>query len=353
MTRLLTVTLLLFVVTACSRESTPAEEQQQTRQAPQPAGPRVYVSNEMSGTVSVVDPSTRKVVSTITVGKRPRGIRASADGKTIYVALSGSPIAGPGVDESKLPPPERQYDGIGVIDIASGQLTRILKGGTDPEQFAISADGTRLFIANEDAGLTTVLDVTTGEIVKQIEVGGEPEGVDLSPDGKFVYVTAEADNQVFVIDTEKLEVAKVIEVGARPRSTGFLPNAPTAYISAENDAALSVVDTSTHTVAGRIELPGEPRTRPMGVVAAPDGAHVYVTTGRGGTLAKIDTAKAEVVGSVQVGERPWGLAISPDGRQLYTANGPSNDITIVDAETLTVIGRVPAGERPWGVVVVP
>lgn len=347
MTRFTTLAVLLLALTACSRESAPAE------QAPATApGPRVFVSNEMSGTVSVVDPATQQVVATIIVGKRPRGIRASADGKTVFVALSGSPIAGPGVDESKLPPPERQHDGIGVIDVASGQLTRILKGGTDPEQFAISADGARLFIANEDAGQATVLDIATGGIVKTIAVGGEPEGVDLSPDGKFVYVTAEADNQVFVIDTERLEVTSVIDVGPRPRSTGFLPGAPRAYVSAENDAAVDVIDTTTYTVLSRVPF-GDPRLKPMGVVVSPDGAHVYVTTGRGGTLVKIDTETNAIVGALPVGERPWGIAISPDGRTLFTANGPSNDITIVDTGSWVVRARVPVGERPWGVVVVP
>ena len=42
-----------------------------------------------------------------TLGKRPRGIRVSPDRTQLYIALSGSPISPPGVDESKLPPPDR------------------------------------------------------------------------------------------------------------------------------------------------------------------------------------------------------------------------------------------------------
>ena len=43
---------------------------------PPPHGPRLFVSNEIGGSVSVIDIGTRKVVYTIAVGKRPRGIRA-------------------------------------------------------------------------------------------------------------------------------------------------------------------------------------------------------------------------------------------------------------------------------------
>src|SRR4051794_35979420 len=70
------------------------------RPAPEPSGESpgrywVCVSNERSGDVTILDGADRSVVATIPVGKRPRGIHASPDGKRLYVALSGSPIAGP------------------------------------------------------------------------------------------------------------------------------------------------------------------------------------------------------------------------------------------------------------------
>jgi YVTN family beta-propeller protein len=52
--------------------------------------------------MTVIDSATSNVIATAPLGKRPRGIHASPDRKTIYVALSGSPIAGPGVDEDSL-----------------------------------------------------------------------------------------------------------------------------------------------------------------------------------------------------------------------------------------------------------
>ena len=71
-----------------------------------PAASRLYVSNETQGQVVVIDTATRQVVERIAVGKRPRGLKLSADGTRLYVALSGSPIAPPGIDESTLPPPD-------------------------------------------------------------------------------------------------------------------------------------------------------------------------------------------------------------------------------------------------------
>ncbi len=120
----LTICLLVLTITAGSLD----------KNAPQP-GFRIYVTNENSGDLSVIDGSTLELLATIPLGKRPRGIHASPDGKTIYVALSGSPIGGPGVDESKLPPPDRSADGIGVFDVRQGKLLRLIQSGKDPENF--------------------------------------------------------------------------------------------------------------------------------------------------------------------------------------------------------------------------
>src|SRR5204862_4540601 len=135
--------------------------------APEPESTyRIYVTNEASGDLSVIDPAKHEVVATVKLGKRPRGIHASPDGKTIYVALSGSPFAPPGTDESKLPPPDKSADGVGVFDIAQQKMLRKVPGGSDPEQFAISKDGKLLYVSNEDAGGLSFVDPTDGKVLK-------------------------------------------------------------------------------------------------------------------------------------------------------------------------------------------
>ena len=343
---------------ACGAEPSPPETQPDAEPestpvpVPEPAAPYyVYVTNERSGDLTVIAGVTHEVVATIPLGKRPRGITVSPDQSRLFVALSGSPPAPPGIDESTLPPPDRAADGIGVVDIATRTIVTILQAGTDPEQVSISQDGARLYVANEDAGTTSVLDIATGEIIAAIPVGDEPEGVTTSPDGRFVYVTSEADNQVSVIDTASNEVLKQFEVGPRPRASAFSPDSTRAYVTSENGGSLSIVDTATHEVIATMDVPGDP-SRPMGVVTAPTGSLVYVSTGRGQTVVALDAVRGGSRGSVTVGERPWGIALSPDGLLLYTANGPSNDVSIIDTATMTVVETIAAGEMPWGVAIV-
>src|SRR2546430_5754554 len=51
---------------------------------------RVFVTNEKSDNVTVIDAATRKVIQTIPVGKRPRGVAVSPDGRRGYVTNSNS-----------------------------------------------------------------------------------------------------------------------------------------------------------------------------------------------------------------------------------------------------------------------
>jgi YVTN family beta-propeller protein len=325
----------------------------QERPADAPSGAfRVYVTNEGSGDISIIDPATRAVVGRIPLGKRPRGIIASPDRRLLYVALSGSPVGGPGVDESSLPPADKSADGIAVVDIASGKLLRVLRGISDPEQIAVSPDGATLYVASEDSGRVMFMDAASGAIRANLVVGGEPEGLAASPDGKLVYATSEEDSTIAVIDAQQPRVITRIPVGDRPRTIAFDRSGARAYVPGENDASLSIIDVAAKKVTRSTKISGE-SVRPMGVAVSPADGRLFVTTGRGGTLARFDPATLAPAGVAAVGERPWGLALSPDGKLAFTANGPSNDVTMVDTASMKAIGRFNVGDRPWGVAAVP
>ncbi|HEY2510703.1 MAG TPA: beta-propeller fold lactonase family protein [Polyangiaceae bacterium] len=319
--------------------------------AARPPGPRAFVSNEASGDVSIVDLATRRVVATTPVGKRPRGVQKSPDGKFIYVALSGSVPAGPNV-KGPVPPPDRSADAIGVLDARTGALVGKLPSGPDPEQFSLSKDGTKLYVSNEDAAQLSRVDVATKTIDKSLSVGEEPEGVTTSPDGRWIYVTCESSNRIEVVDAGSFTVVKELTVPARPRSVGFLPDTSKAYVTSELGHAVTVIALPAHDIVKTLDLAGE-ITRPMGIAVAPDGAHVFVTTGHAGTVLTIDTKTDELGRTMTAGRRPWGIAASADGKTLYAANGFSDDVSILDVASGAETGKVKVGSKPWGVVIVP
>jgi YVTN family beta-propeller protein len=323
---------------------------------------QVYVTNERSGDVTVINGSDFSVAATIAVGKRPRGIHVSPDGKLVYVALSGTPIeAPPQIDAHGNPVFEKKKggddddnadksaDGIGVLDVAAQKFTGKLHAGSDPEEFALSKDGRRIYISNEDTKTASVINIASGKLEHIVPVGQEPEGVTTTPDGKQFYVTCEAGGDIYVVDTSSYSAVAHFKVNGRPRSVAFLSGGGIGFIPSESVGELNVIDSLNAKVLKTITLPAG--SRPMRVKLSPDETRLYVSNGRAGTISVFDTHSYQLLETIKVGTRPWGIGVSPDGKFLFSANGPSNDVSVVDLKTNKEIDRVKAGASPWGIAV--
>jgi YVTN family beta-propeller protein len=325
---------------------------------------QIVVSNERSNDVTVISGADYSVLATIPVGKRPRGIHGSPDGKLVYVALSGTPIAAPpqidaqgnpifkrGDDDDSEADSDKSADGIGIVDVATRKLKGKIFAGSDPEEFALSKDGTRIYVSNEDTKSASVVDIAKGKVEHIIPVGQEPEGVAVTPDGKQFYVTCESGGDVYAVETSGYTIVGHFKVAPRPRTVAFLPSAGIAFVPSESTGLINVIDSNKFTLIKTITLPTG--ARPMSLKIGSDDRYLYVSNGRSGTVSVIDVHSDEVVTNIQVGTRPWGIALSPDGKYLFTANGPSDDISVVDLKSNQEIRRVKAGKSPWSIAIVP
>jgi hypothetical protein len=100
---------------------------------------------------------------------------ASPDGRTVYVALSGTPIAAPPQLDAKGNPvfqkakddddddavkSDKSADSIAVLDVAARKMTGKISAGSDPEEISLSLDGTKLSVCNEDVKTASVIKAT-------------------------------------------------------------------------------------------------------------------------------------------------------------------------------------------------
>ena len=100
----------------------------------------VYVTLEKDNALAIVDPLAGKLINTVTIGQRPRGIALSKDQKTLYIATSDD-------------------DTIVVFDTDTLSVVDTLPSGEDPETFALNPPGNRRYVSNEDDNLVTVIDI--------------------------------------------------------------------------------------------------------------------------------------------------------------------------------------------------
>ena len=322
--------------------------------APAAEAARAYVSNEDDGTVTVVDTQRLTALATLPVGKRPRGLALSHDGTRLYVALSGLPKCPPPMTDADCArlPRDGAADGVAVIDTATLRPLSVLRGVSDPERVEVSRDDHTLYVSEEDAGRLAVLDVARASVRATVAVGREPEGVRAAPNGRWVLVTSEEDNSLAIIDARALTRRSTVSVGKRPRDIAISPDSRTAYVSGEADASVYRVALPGDAPAARL-LELRNGARPMGLALDAAGNRLYVSTGRGGSVAVVAVADGRLVTEIAVAARPWGIALTEHRARLVTANGPSGDASVVDTRSLIVIGKVSTGRGPWCVAAEP
>ena len=290
----------------------------------QAAPVRVFVTNEESNEVSVIDGATNKVIARVPVGPRPRGIGVSPDHREIYVAVSG---------ESK----------IAVIDPATLKVVRHFSSGNDPETFAVHPNG-NLYISNEEDAKASVYNPHTGKLVAEIKVGLEPEGVAISPDGTRAIVTSESTNMLHVIAIPEHQLVANILVGARPRAAAFSADGKTAYATSEISGEVKKIDMASGTILARKAL-ADNKAKPKDILPSRDGQRLFVAGGRANRIFVLDERTLAILYEIPVGIRVWGLALNQAGTRLYTTDGVSGQVSVIDtvANKVVAVGHCPAG----------
>ena len=204
-------------------------------------GTRLYVANYGSGTVSVVDisnpaapkvidvnPTTTTTIDAIKVGINPRsiGFAQTPSGPRLYVVNRGSGTVS-------------VIDAVTnkAIDLNPATTTTIdaIKVGSAPQQIAISPDGTRAYVTNYSSNSVSVINTATNAVDgTAISVPSTPIGVALSNDGGLLYV-ANGNDKVSVINTKTRTIINTVQIDSTPETNYHT-------MTVRSDGALIVTD---------------------------------------------------------------------------------------------------------------
>jgi len=178
-------------------------------------GKQLVITNEADNTVTVHSLKTGKLLKTIKThnyGDRPRGVKASPDGKTYLVTL--------------------EYGNKFMVMDKNFKVLRTVDTGATPYGIAYDRKGERIFVAANKAKTLEVFDAKTFEKVKDITTGNRCWHFSFTPDDKEILLACGKSDAVLVIDVEKLEVTKKIEdkkmpwgLVTYPKSMGSLDTA--------------------------------------------------------------------------------------------------------------------------------
>ncbi|MCI0337535.1 MAG: beta-propeller fold lactonase family protein, partial [Acidobacteria bacterium] len=112
----------------------------------------------------------------------PSGIAVTPDGKLLYVA-------------------ENLTNKVAVIDLSNQQVITKIEVGEYPYDCVISNDGRRAYVSNWGSRSIAVIDTAEKKVVGNIKAGDHPNDLELTRDDKTLYVANANSNTVSVIDT--------------------------------------------------------------------------------------------------------------------------------------------------------
>jgi YVTN family beta-propeller protein len=242
---------------------------------------KVYVTNMVSGTVSVINARERKVVETIEVGTEPFGCALTPDGNRLYVANQSS-------------------ETISVIDTKRDHVIETIKDvGTKPHGIAITADGKKVYVT---------------QLLSERPAPGETrpltqsEGAD---DGRVGRVT--------VIDAHSNHVINTVILNPLP-DTGFRSDGNT--LAREPLSTPPVFDNVTGAFPNLLEaivVRGNIAYVP-GTCSSPNGPFRFNVNVQS-CLSTIDTVQdAEAFGPGTTLNMNVGVGFEPVGKRLFNTN---------------------------------
>jgi len=292
--------------------------------------PRVYVPNEGSATVTVIDPKTFGVLATFPVGQLPQHITPAHDMSALYVDNMDSNL-------------------LSVIDPASSTVSSGI-GVPRPYNLYFTPDGKKALVMAEPLNRIDFYDAATWTLLSSVAVPYPGiDHADFSAGGRYLLASCEYGGHLVKVDVVSMQLVADLDVGGLPIDVKLSPDGMVFYVANQGRAGVSIIDPVSMTEVGFLAT-GQGA---HGMVVSRDTRSLYVSNRLDGTISVIDFASRKVVKAWSVGGSPDMLQVSPDGKQLWTSNRSGATVSVIDTATGGVIAQIGVGNGPHGLTYFP
>lgn len=160
-------------------------------------GKRAFLSNRVSGTVTIVALPALRIVGHVKVGPGPDGIAPTPNGRWVLVAL-------------------QETGQVAVLEAAGGSVIAHLPTGKRPLRVAPVPGTNTALISNQDSNDVTIVDVLGRRVLRTLTVGKRPGAIAVNPGGLRAYIANSGSNTISVISLPGYEVTATIPTGPSP-----------------------------------------------------------------------------------------------------------------------------------------
>jgi YVTN family beta-propeller protein len=310
---------------------------------------RVYAADQTSNTVSVIDPSTNKLLGVIKLGDPvPGALSALYRGQLLVHGLGYAP------DAKTLAVVSVGSNSVTLIDTATNKIKGVIYLGRSPHEAFFTPDGKELWVTVRGEDYVSVIDPVQMKEIRRIQTANGPGMTVFGTDGRYGFVCSSFTPELAVIDAASHEIVKKLSQGS--------PFCPNIAVTPENDEVWITLKDAGKVQVFSAKPPFEqkavletgPITNHVNFANNSRGKFAYITVG-GENAVKVFRrgATLDLVATIAVGNLPHGIWPSGDGSRVYVALENSGMAAAIDTLTNKVIANIPLGQTTQALVYVP
>jgi YVTN family beta-propeller protein len=310
---------------------------------------RVYTADQTSNTVSVIDPSSNRLLGVIRLGDTvPGALSPLYKGQLLVHGMGFSP------DHRTLAVVSIASNSVTLIDTATNTVKGVVYIGRSPHEAFFTPDGREVWATVRGENYVSVIDPVKMRETRRVETANGPGMVLFHPDGRYAYVPSSFTPEVNVVDTRTYKV-----VARVPQASPFSPNLAVSRDGTEvwftlKDSGKTQVMSGEPPFRILATLDTGPITNHVTTVDNVNGKFAYVTVGGENTVKIYRRGESpKLVATIPVGDLPHGVWGSGDGTRVYVGLENRDAVTVIDTLTNKVLTTIPIGQQPQALVYVP
>lgn len=226
-----------------------------------PDGRYVAIPIRDGNSVDIVDVTQKKIVKVLPI-KEPHNAVSTASNRYLFVSSMGS-------------------NEINVIDLKTMSFSSIIPAGGRPRPYVISADGKTMYVAVSNLHGFDIVDIPNKKVLARVEMpakhSGAPRarqnetpdtfthGLALTPDGKELWVTSLLDDCIYIYDLQTRKFTGRLDTGDGPNWVVFTPDGKYGCVSNTDSDDVSIFDVKKHRQVACVKVGKVPKRLAVGV----------------------------------------------------------------------------------------
>ena len=302
---------------------------------PRPTGKLVYVANELSSNISIIDKRLKRVVYNVFVGTKPYALGGDLRRNRLYIG-------------------DRKDGVIYEMDMVSQQLLRAIELEFIDEPVHLEPIPAKdlLVVVNFGSDTVYLVDSFTLQIIETIEVGDGPVNAVYSPYHDVTFVLNHRFGTISVVNlqTQPARVDTTLRVELNPRGLAVDDTRRWLFVSNSGSTDLLVIKMET------LETMAIERSVPIGIGAGdiafdPFGRRLYVAMTDTREILCVDPFTGVKMFSIKLPAQPGDLLFDPDEKKLYAAIPERNAVVVIDPLARAIQHWIETGQGPSSIAI--